>query len=572
MRRKPLSVISLTVLFCLISCGGESDSTTAERPISSTPSSDHTSSSSSTEELTNSRFKDSFGEIFKDQVTGEKISKIPEGSQVKSGLLTYRTDKNYQVPYAYSDALFDYRSAVFSEPLEKMSLALAISDRSDQQDRNRPISTLYTALGFTEKVFTDEERNLIAGAHLAKREYSSGDKSGTLISINLPSDLSFTPSQEGNPEEIDYSRYLNAVENICKEADAFIQSEVDASKYSDVKLWITGHSIGGSLANLLGHELNEASLSSSSYATLKNISRDQIYCYTFGSAALAQNQTETVLLSHDNIFNTFLDTDFIPHIFFNKKEANARSGWDFARYGLDHVIDTSLKAEKDKAMKYYRDHGYQEGYAAKDIVSLYDLNMTAAMSENSSNIDIEKMICEVKPQETISIQGLYKNLMMYLTDPYGVCFTEDKMKTISTVMTEFYLIYNPLDETKKTSLKDSAKAWFSDQEKLSAAMESILPEIMATNEKPKNKSGSRDFPNTYKLFSDIVDSSSLSALEKIAFKTFLEKNVPYIVWTLNGLYQLFTGDCRVLIASLIGNANATLQANSAEALISWIYR
>lgn len=86
---------------------------------------------------------------------------------------------------------------------------------------------------------------------------------------------------------------------------------------SNSVLWITGHSRGGALANVLAAKRIDAGYN--------------VYAYTFASPATtertSQAEKEAVIENYPSIFNIINEDDFVPQL--------PLCDWDFVRYGVD---------------------------------------------------------------------------------------------------------------------------------------------------------------------------------------------------------------------------------------------
>ncbi len=91
----------------------------------------------------------------------------------------------------------------------------------------------------------------------------------------------------------------------------------DAVSGNNVKFYITGHSRGGSVADILAAELNAA------------YGKDRVYAYTFGAPGVAVGAGEN---GYENIFNIVSADDHLSDEPFTR--------FDFSRFGVDKVIDT----------------------------------------------------------------------------------------------------------------------------------------------------------------------------------------------------------------------------------------
>lgn len=121
---------------------------------------------------------------------------------------------------------------------------------------------------------------------------------------------------------------LNSLNNDCANQFVIPKNEIrslfDSYKKNyftsgtTAKIWITGHSRGGAVANLLAHEL------SSKYAA------SNVYAYTFASAKVVTKKIDDA-----NIFNYLIQEDIVPKV-----------PPGYVRYGKDIVLNT--KGHMDK--------------------------------------------------------------------------------------------------------------------------------------------------------------------------------------------------------------------------------
>ena len=121
--------------------------------------------------------------------------------------------------------------------------------------------------------------------------------------------------------------------NAKNEVRALLNQYVNTySQGKSVKFWVTGHSRGAGVANLLAHDLNQ------------RYPADQVYAYTFASPRVA---SKTILPStkEKNIFNYLNPGDFVTEV------VPEATGWNFGRYGQD--ITYSEQASIKAKMNYY---------------------------------------------------------------------------------------------------------------------------------------------------------------------------------------------------------------------------
>ena len=99
-----------------------------------------------------------------------------------------------------------------------------------------------------------------------------------------------------------------------------VLSDININK-SNTKFFITGHSRGGAVANLVAGELSIQE----KYAT-----KDNIFAYTFATP----NHTKGHLPDLNNIFNIVNDEDFVPYM------PLRTLNWDYRKYGITKAFPT----------------------------------------------------------------------------------------------------------------------------------------------------------------------------------------------------------------------------------------
>ena len=151
-----------------------------------------------------------------------------------------------------------------------------------------------------------------------------------------------------------------------------------------VKIWIAGYSRGAAVSNMVGGALDNGY----SLGEGVSLSPHDLYCYCYEPPMGAtKNQVQGRL--YDNIQNIVNANDVVTYVPFDS--------WDFARYGVDHVVptkgDDNYLNYKAKMLRefyqipnnggniYWPDHFQAWGIDPKDITSgdlgkIFKVNMT----------------------------------------------------------------------------------------------------------------------------------------------------------------------------------------------------
>ena len=113
----------------------------------------------------------------------------------------------------------------------------------------------------------------------------------------------------------------------AQKVHAFISAYIEHFRpflHDNIKLWVTGYSRGGAVANMLAGQL-----SISRNLAGFTLQPDNIFAYTFNAPRAATNIRFPTL---HNIHNVINPSDIVPHV--------APAEWGFVRYGVDRYIDS----------------------------------------------------------------------------------------------------------------------------------------------------------------------------------------------------------------------------------------
>lgn len=140
---------------------------------------------------------------------------------------------------------------------------------------------------------------------------------------------------------------------------------------STVKLLITGHSRGGSVANLLGADFNNGKTPFEDM-----ISADGIFTYTYASPASTQNESRDHS-KYDNIFNIINPSDIVCQL--------PLASWNYGRYGvtvsLPGTDDADFKIlHNEMQIKHIRNTGYGNPCTTEDLSHLATFEESTSQS------------------------------------------------------------------------------------------------------------------------------------------------------------------------------------------------
>lgn len=224
--------------------------------------------------------------------TGEEQDRIYKG--------TFRYYDDRTEYFFYSDGYFKNSGKEQNVHLRTLSAAVAFTTERLTGDDNRLLELL-TDTGFDPATVSYEEMD-VADTDTIGTVIAQKDIDGTplvLVSIRgIGYDgewaSNFTAGAEG-----DAQGFSEAAETVLGRIDAYL------SKYdlNDAKIWVCGYSRTGSVANLVGRELNKAP---EAYRTCD----DDIYVYTFEAPACSADDTV-----YENIHNVANSNDLITYFY-----------------------------------------------------------------------------------------------------------------------------------------------------------------------------------------------------------------------------------------------------------------
>lgn len=238
----------------------------------------------------------------------------------------------YLSSFSYSDEFFAFDSSVFSPAIARASIALAAASyRNDPPGsyiRRAIIDMGYNIVVSRGYDIKDDEDGGMAADVQDTVAYTIGRRLANISGKYRFIYCIVLRGTEGAGEwlsNIDTGVSSDADhEGFRRTADALLAeiSKRITTKAENNIIWITGHSRGGAVANLLGATITESQIFAS---------RDNIYVYTFGSP-----NTTTKAGVYDNIYNIINPDDIITVL--------PPERWGFHRFG------DSIELSRDAAV------------------------------------------------------------------------------------------------------------------------------------------------------------------------------------------------------------------------------
>lgn len=304
-------------------------------------------------------------------------------------------DHDYEATFTYSDELFTKSGYTYRQDLAEMSLGLAFAAFSSKDSQysdnyatgNRNFVSMAEQCGFeniqsNKWMFQPAETDSI-GINCASKTIRDNGGSYTLIAVGVRGNNYH--AEWGGNARLDATGEHKGFALGRDQALDYLRSYIaDTGISGRVKIWIAGYSRGAAVSNMVGGALDNGY----SLGEGVSLSPHDLYCYCYETPmGTTKNQVQGRL--YDNIQNLVNANDLVTYVAFDN--------WDFARYGVDHVVptkgDDNYLNYKAKMLRefyqipnnggniYWPDHFQAWGIDPKDITSgdlgkIFKVNMT----------------------------------------------------------------------------------------------------------------------------------------------------------------------------------------------------
>ena len=304
-------------------------------------------------------------------------------------------DHDYEATFTYSDELFTKSGYTYRQDLAEMSLGLAFAAFSSKDSQysdnyatgNHNFVSMAEQCGFeniqsNKWMFQPAETDSI-GINCASKTIRDNGGSYTLIAVGVRGNNYH--AEWGGNARLDATGEHKGFALGRDQALDYLRSYIaDTGISGRVKIWIAGYSRGAAVSNMVGGALDNGY----SLGEGVSLSPHDLYCYCYETPmGTTKNQVQGRL--YDNIQNLVNANDLVTYVAFDN--------WDFARYGVDHVVptkgDDNYLNYKAKMLRefyqipnnggniYWPDHFQAWGIDPKDITSgdlgkIFKVNMT----------------------------------------------------------------------------------------------------------------------------------------------------------------------------------------------------
>ena len=187
----------------------------------------------------------------------------------------------------------------------------------DHSDLGRNVKAMLTAMGFEDVEanawYAAEAQENSAAVAVGHRSIEADGKAYTLLAV-IPRSAGYKQEWAGNFTV--GSGLIHEGFKAARDEDLrFVKQYIGAHGITgDIKVWISGHSRGAAVANILGAKLTD------------RFGADSVYAYTFATPRTVRGDYP----AYDNIFNVINPCDMVPML--------PLEAWGFERYGIDRVL------------------------------------------------------------------------------------------------------------------------------------------------------------------------------------------------------------------------------------------
>lgn len=246
--------------------------------------------------------------------------------------------------FDYSDTVFSSNADTYNYELSKLSSIMAASAYDyDDAKANLDIlgfDNIYDSDSYNEiSQITKEDNDKVAYTFATKNIYINNQKN-TVVAVII----------KGTSKNEEWYSNFNVGENNYNVGDrhtgfetAKRQLMTDLSKYlsdsdkdiipSKTKFWITGHSRGAGVGNLLAADITDGKLEIGENCPM--FIQNNIYAYLYAPpSGVVMDYSD---ISHDNIYNFINPQDFVPRMPLQK--------WNYSRYGNDYVYPNEVTSK-----------------------------------------------------------------------------------------------------------------------------------------------------------------------------------------------------------------------------------
>lgn len=301
-------------------------------------------------------------------------------------------DESLYYPYEYDDEWFSGSSFEYNHQLALLALniSMATFNSFNTGDRDEHIRTMLQNCGYETKAYGYETEGYdTAAVEMAKKTVRVSDGEYTVVIAAIRSG-NYGMEWGGNLRVGKGKNHLGfdlGKEIVLNYINDYFSAEDIKGR---VKLLIPGYSRGGSIANLVGGELDDGSYEKSLHRanSIKklNLAKSDIYVYTFEAPQCTKKEAADVAI-YGNIVNIMNPNDYVPKF--------VMKDWGFTRYGLEYYLPSAENCS-----------GYSDYY--ENVCKTFDTLMDDTGKKSSSNFYSE--------EDSRSVGAMFDSLLSKLAN------------------------------------------------------------------------------------------------------------------------------------------------------------
>ena len=276
---------------------------------------------------------------------------------VKARVVNMHTGTDEITHVIYSDDIFFKPSDEYHHLLARQSIGFArvaysLWDEESEEIEDGSLFSYFFMNDFSEIRVDDFDKDTsiyTIGTGIANKEIEHDGEKATLVAVGI----------RGNRYKNEWQSNLTLSAGFRHEGfdaaatlvtDRVLSYIAQHSFTSPVKVWITGFSRAGAIANLVAANLNRSSM----------LTSEQVYAYTFAAPQAIWLPSEDDMVSgFENIYNILGASDMVPQI--------VPAEWGYARYGIDKWLpgaeyNSNFKSMYSTIQKILKDEYHVNSY------------------------------------------------------------------------------------------------------------------------------------------------------------------------------------------------------------------
>jgi|GEM_PF-3233010 len=266
----------------------------------------------------------------------------------------YNNDDYTQGDFRYSDSwFFDDNGRKYNHKLARTSLSMAMSafgstkNISNENECTKGIKDFFNTINFNDLNVSYPYPTLDSiGYAIGSKEIidPKTDEQYTLIAVAIRGGgyASEWASNFTIGLASEHQGFSHSADEVFKAVKTYISNN---GFDKNIKIWISGYSRGGAVANITASYLNL----SASMMSIKGLKEENIYAYCFECPNVTSKIDENSTLMN-NIHNIVNDIDIVPKV--------APKEWGFTRYGITYFVPSARQTSNYNRLKNAMVHNY----------------------------------------------------------------------------------------------------------------------------------------------------------------------------------------------------------------------